>query len=719
MSTLPCDCRTCSSRVTLMVGLNGGAPVSRCAGHARIGGELIKRHRYSFVALTATLFLLWGLAGNDAEARLTRITAGVPTTIDLPVFGATGPYLRIAGTFEGDLDPTDRRNAVIADINLAPLTNGKVHYSSTFFILRPLNLSNGNGKLIWDGGNRGGKRILQWFNDGAASNNPTTAADFGNGYLMRLGYIVALNGYNGDVVPGNNIMSINVPVATNPNGSSITGLVAAEQIPSSPTDTTLTLPYAANSTDPSNGVMTFREHAEDPKMPFTGWAYVNSTTVQIAAPAKTQWIYEFTYTAKDPKVMAIGEAATRDFLSFLKHATTDDFGNPNPVAMTGGLKEVYGWGRSNGGRIMRDLLRWGFNEDENGMIVFDGMMPYATGSGGLMWTNFRFSQPTVSWQQHSEHLAHEQEFPHTLPVITDPLTGQTDGVLRRCLATNTCPKYFNIDGGNEYWNKSNSLNHTDSNGNDLNIEMMAPNVRLYSIASIQHNTTFDAVPVADANPPACQQLTNPLYNGPIFRALLPALDAWVTTGKLPPPSQLPHKSDGTLVPPELVNFPKIPATHYAGWPALTAVEYNPKTMHRNVPVDFSVVPYLPIPGLPEYVVQVSQVDADGNDLGGIRLPSLRVPVGTYTGWAVLRPGAGDPDICGQLGQFIPFANTAAERLAAGDPRLSLEERYSTHLGYVSAVKLATIDLMNQGLLLQEDATRIAFSAFLSNVLQGK
>ena len=660
------------------------------------------------VVLTCSsfLFVITLVFHQGAEARLTRITAGPATVIDLPVFGTTGPYLKIAGTYEGELDPADRRNAVIVDIDLAPRIGGKVHYTSTFFILRPVNLSKGNGKLFYDSGNRGGKRILQWFNDGAASDDPSTAADFGNGFLMRQGYIVALNGYSGDVAPTANAMSISLPVAVNPDGSSITGPVVAESIPSAATGTTINLPYAANSTNPTNGVLTVREHALDPKVVITGWSYVNNKRVSFPGPAKVQWIYEFVYTAKDPIVMGIGHAATRDFLSFLKHATADDFGNPNPVVMPGGLRAIYAWGRSNGGRQERDLIRWGFNEDENGSIVFDGVMPYATGSGGLMWTNFRFAQPTVSQQQHSRHFSHEYEFPHTLPVMTDPLTGQTDGIFRRCLANNTCPKYFNIDSANEYWNKSNSLNHTDAFGNDLpDIETLAPNARLYFIASTQHNTTFDSVAAPDASPPACQQLTNPLYNGPVFRALAVALDQWVSSGMPPPHSRVPRRSDGTLVPPEHVNFPTIPATHYLGWPSLTAVEYNPKTMSRNAPLDFTVVPYQIIPG-PEYTVQVSQVDTDGNDIAGIRLPFLSVPTGTYNGWAVLRPGAGDPDICGQLGQFIPFANTKVERLAAGDPRPSLEERYKNHGAYVSAVARAAAGLVQARFLLDEDADRI-------------
>jgi len=660
------------------------------------------KRSHAMLGVGALFLVAVGIHVGSAEARLTRITTTSSSVVDFASFGATGPYLKIAGTFEGEIDPADPRNAVIVDINLAPTTANKVRYTSTFFILRPVDLSKGNGKLFYDFGNRGSKRILEWFNDGTASNDPSTVEHYGNGFLMRQGYIVALNGYAGDVNPGANIMSVTIPVAHNPDGSTVTGLVVAESVAGSATATTVNLPYTTNSMDPGNGVLTVREHGTDAKIPVTGWTYTTNRRISFPGPAKTQWIYEFVYTAKDPLVMGIGHAITRDFLSFLKHGATDDDGNANPVAMPGGIRAIYSWGRSNGGRNQRDLLYWGFNEDENGRIVFDGMMPYATGSGGSVWMNFRFAQPTSSSRKHERHFAHEPEFPHTFPTRTDPLTGQTDGVLKRCLAHNTCPKFFNIDGGNEYWNKSSSLNHTDAFGNDLDVQATSPNVRIYSIASIEHNTTFDQKPELLNE---CQQMTNPLYNGPVFRALSVALDRWVTNGTSPPSSVVPKRGDGTLVPPEQATYPTIPATHYAGWPTLPAFVYTAETMNRNAPLDFSVVPYVNLPG-PEYTVLVTQVDSDGNDIAGIRLPYLAAPLGTHTGWSVLKSGAGFPDTCGQNGTFIPFAKTKAERMAAGDPRPSLEERYRNHGAYVSAVARAAARLVQQGFLLDEDKDQI-------------
>jgi hypothetical protein len=523
---------------------------------------------------------------------------------------------------------------------------------------------------------------------------------------MRHGFIVAMNGWAGDVEPGADVMSIEVPVASNRDGTPIVGKVVAESIPSESAADTMDLPYAAAHTSGSNGTLTMRERYEDRRIQVAGWKWVNPRRISFPGPPRAEWIYEFVYDARDPTVMGIGHAATRDFLAFLRTAERDDFGNPNPVAMPGGIRAIYSWGRSQGGRVERDFLYWGFNEDETGRIVIDGMMPYATGAAGRMWMNFRFAQPTVSAQHHSRHHSREPEFPHTFPVLTDPLTGQTDGILRRCLASRTCPKFFAIDGANEYWQKSSSLNHTDGSGRDLDISRLAPNVRVYSIAGIEHNTVFDERPALLA---ACQQMTNPLYNGPVFRALAIALDRWVVGGVLPPPSRVPGRSDGTLVPAGEVRFPAIPATAYAGWPALPAVEFQPRSASHNVPMDFSRVPPEHRPGR-QYVVLVSQVDRDGNELGGIRLPHLQAPLGTHTGWSLMKPGAGGPDLCGQNGQFIPFANTRAERVAANDPRLSLEERYPSPDAHVMAVSRAAAELVEQGFLLEEDEKRIVTAA---------
>jgi hypothetical protein len=535
---------------------------------------------------------------------------------------------------------------------------------------------------------------------------------------MRQGYTIAWNGWAGDAPRRPNMMNIDLPIAVGADGGPITGMVVAESDPGSPDATKMRLPYPASRMAPDNGVLTMRQHESDPKIPVSGWTWTGAREITYPGPAHAEWIYEFVYEAKDPEVMGVGHAATRDFLSFLKYATKDDDGNDNPLAMADDQRTVfagtsaprnvaaiYSWGRSQGGRVQRDFLRLGFNEDEQGRIVIDGMMPYGTGSGGNLWLNFRFAQPTVSAHQHARRFSHEPELPHTLPVTHDALSGETSGVLQACLVTSTCPRFFNIDGESEYWNKSSSLHHTDGLGHDLAIQDLAPNTRVYFISSIQHNTVFDAMPKLLRT---CQQMTNPLYNGPIFRALAVALDQWVSFGIEPPDSVVPSVRAATLVPPEAVHFPKIPATSYAGWPKLPPVQFNPGAMNVNAVLDFSQVP--PHPTGKYYVTLVPQVDDDGNDIAGIRLPDLQAPLGTFTGWSLFKQefGGAVPDRCesNQVGQFIPFANTKAERMAARDPRPSIEERYPSKADYVRAVRDAAAALVKQRLLLSEDYDRM-------------
>ena len=578
-----------------------------------------------------------------------------------------------------------------------------VQYRAPFYILKPVDHEKANGKVFYAFGNRGAKRALQWLNDASASNNPVSEDHYGHGFLMRQGYTLVMNGYSGHVRAGANILGAEIPVIKNPDGSSVTGKVVTELVAGDDDDTSISLPYSTNSTDTTNGILTLREHGGGSGTRVTGWHYIDDWTIAFPGPSRPGWIYEFTYTAKDPLLMGMGHAITRDFISFLRNQTEDQSGNSNPLADMGGVKAVYSWGRSNGGRSQRDFLRWGFNEDEQGRQVIDGMLPYGTGAAGHLWMNWRFSQPMASSRKHERYFAPEHEFPQTFPVLSDPLTGQTDGILRRCLETNTCPRVFSVDGANEYWNKLSSLNHTDAMGNDLDIESMAPNVRVYSIASIEHNTTFDQTMPETMK--ACQQMTNPLYNGPIFRALLVKMDEWVMEAKDPPASVVPRRSDDTLVSPEAIKYPAIPALNYTDWPGLPPLVYTPETMYRYGPLDFTDVPYKKISN-EEYLAQVSQVDTDGNEIAGIRLPELAVPLGTHLGWSIMNEGEGFPDSCGQHGTFIPFARTTTERTAANDPRPSLEERYGNEEIFAEKIESAATELMNEGFLLKEDVDRI-------------
>jgi hypothetical protein len=432
---------------------------------------------------------------------------------------------------------------------------------------------------------------------------------------------------------------------------------------------------------------------------------VNAQTVRLlpaGTPFRTGSLYEFTYLAKDPLVAGLGFAATRDFAAFLHRASADDTGNPNPLA--GQVQFVYSFSHSQPSRFMHDFLYLGFNQDEQGQRAFDGIDNWiGGGSGGFF--NYRFAQPGKTHRQHIARWYPEFRFPFTNQIISDPITGQTDGLLRRCQATNTCPKILEANSENEYWSKAGSLLHTDMLGNDLDLTA-APNVRFYLFSSSPHG------PAAGVG--ICQQSRNPVLPNPGLRALLVALDEWVSWGAEPPRNQVPKRSNGTLVPPlpqESVGFPRIPGGKYNGLP------------HTGDLLDFGfswvngVLTTLP-PVMREsaYPVLVPRTDSDGNDIAGVRYPDIAVPLATYTGWA-LRAGPAADDGCDGMGRQIPLAQTAADRLAKGDPRLSIEERYKTHDGYVKEVDKAVRKLVKQGFLLEEDAQQCVHAAETSNVLK--
>jgi hypothetical protein len=464
------------------------------------------------------------------------------------------------------------------------------------------------------------------------------------------------------------------------------------------------LSYPAATLDTGAASLTVRTHAQDPSVaiPSQGWEYVDPQTVRLLPPG-TQFqqgkLYDLVYPAKDPLVAGLAFAATRDFLTFLRHAAADDLGTANPVA--GGLDFVYGFGLSQPARFLREFVHLGFNEDDAGGAVFDGLLDFLGGPGGGSF-NHRFAQPGRTIRQHRDRLYPEIRFPFTWAVMTDPITGRTDGRLGRCLASGTCPKIFDVNSANEYWNKSASLLHTDATGRDLNDP---PNVRFYLLSSLPH--------LATGGKGICQQEQNGVAPNPALRGLLVALDDWVAGGRRPPKSRVPRSAKGTLVPslPQTkVGFPQIPGVTYNGL-ARTGDLFDFGPM-----VDQGVLTVLPpaLVGTP-YPVLVPKTDVDGNDLAGIRLPAVAAPIATYTGWALRAPAFAGDDLCDASGQQIPFARTKAERLAAGDPRRSLAERYRTHDRYVARVTHAAKRLRHQGLLVDEDVQALTAAAAASPV----
>ena len=420
------------------------------------------------------------------------------------------------------------------------------------------------------------------------------------------------------------------------------------------------------------------------------------------------------YTAKDPVVAALGLAATRDFVSFLRNATADDSGTPNPLA--GNVQKTFSVTFSQPARYINDFQTLGFNQDESGRKVIDGVLNWI-GGGSTGNINYRFAQTGRTERNRQNHLYPEGVFPFAYPVLKDDLSGRTGGRSQRCTVSKTCANAFEVNSANEYWVKAGSLLHTDTKGNDLPDPR---NVRFYLMSGAQHGTgNYN-------NKGVCQQFTNGNNAEPALRALLVALDQWVTNGTEPPPSAVPRRSDKTAamavprpgfqtgrVPQEALGWPTIPGVTYSG--LITTrylLDFGPTFATKGI---LSIMP----PSLdkrPVYPNFVARVDEDGNEIPGIRLPAVAAPISTTTGWALRRAEFGENEGCEGAGQNIPFKATKTERMAAGDPRLSLEERYKDRDGYVQAVTKAAEALEKRRLLLPEDVKRFIEQAQASNIL---
>ena len=651
------------------------------------------------------------LVATPTEARITRIQI---IATESPTFGGyswpgVGQYEKIVGKAFGEVDPTDPKNAAVVDIALAPRNvRGNVEYAFDFYILKPIDLNRGAHKMMYEPPNRGSK-TWSAFARVPGGNDPGSITDplvLANAFLMPRGYTMVWSGW--DKSAGSNTANFNatitLPTARNPSGSSIIG-PAYEYIVSSATS--FTLSYGAATLDKTAAKLTHRVHLNDAPVviPASGWEYTSATGTAIRLlPAGTPFvandIYEFSYTAKDPTVNGLGFAAVRDWNAWLRYEAMDDLGAPNPLA--GDVTRIYSAVLSQPGRMLNDFRYLGFNQAENGRIVFDGMMQWIAAGDGLNM-NYRFSQPNRTERNRQDHLYLEGVFPFANVTTTDPTSGRTDSRYARCLATGTCPRSVEVNSANEYWVKAGSLLHTDPTGTtDL---PDSPFTRNFLISSHQHGVGNAAVKGA------CQQFLNPLDSGPVQRALFIALDEWVD-GQAPPASRVPRLSDGTLVPPlpqSAVGFPDIPGVTYTGLKTTRYLfDYGPSFYTTGIAAinpPLVTAPYQdnPLNG-PIYPSFVPKTDSDGNDIAGVRLPDVTVPLATYTGWA-LRSGPQANDGCEAAGQYIPFARTEADRLASGDPRPSVEERYPSFGEYYSEVIRAIDGLVKTRLMLCEDAER--------------
>src|SRR5882672_1858632 len=658
------------------------------------------------VVFAAALLLV---AASAADARVTKIKI---VAKESPTFGGyafkdVGQYEKLVGKAYGELDPNDPKNSVIVDIKLAPRNaRGKVEYAFDFYILKPIDLAKGSHKVMYEPPNRG-RKTHESLNRGAGGNDPGAEKDpvkLANTFLLPRGYTMVWSGWDASAGTddGSYNTTITLPVATNPDGSAITG-PSYEYIVSGAA--AYELNYPAATLDQSKAKLTHRVHLDDvPQVvPASGWAYDAEGTSIHLLPQGARFtqgdIYEFSYTAKDPTVNGVGFAAVRDFNAFLRYEQADEDGTRNPLA--GDITRIYTEISSQPGRMLNDFRTFGFNQAENGKIVFDGMLQWIAAADGINM-NSRFSQPGRTERNRQDQLYAEGVFPFANQRLKDPISGKTAGRYDACTKTNTCPLAMEIYSANEYWVKGASLFHTDPMGKmDLPDHPMA---RLYLISSHQHG-------FGNGNAKgACQQLGNPLNSAPIQRALWEALDLWSTKGVAPPESSVPHLKDGTLVPAlpqSAMGFPKIPGVAYSGLKSTRyllnygADFYRTGIMTINPPAITPPMFENPKNG-PIYPTYVPKTDEDGNDIAGIRLPDVTVPLATYTGWS-LRGGAQAGDGCEGTGQMIPFPKTKADRLATGDPRPSVEERYPSFSMYAAKVKTAVEDMVAKRLMLAEDA----------------
>ena len=643
-------------------------------------------------------------------------------------FGAVGAYERLSGQALFAVDPLAPAQQGVVDIENAPRNAaGLVEFSADFMILKPVDMARGNRRLFYDYGNRGHKRALQFFNDAPHSNDPLSLAHAGNGFFMRHGYSVVWVAWEGDMLPGDHRLALRVPTATE-NGQTITGQVRTEIIMDAPGVRTLPLSgriaahsYPTVSLDTRLASLTRRRYPYDAPEPIARdqWSFAQEVSGQGAETKQAEWaivpsdwfihyppgfepgwIYELIYTAKDPKVMGLGHVAVRDSVGFLKYDRTD--ANPLP-----GIEKAFGWGRSQTGRCLRDFIYRGYNADAAGRRVFDGAIPHVAGAG-RKWMNHRFATPIVSGgQQYEDHFNIADSFPFSYAWSTDHLTGKQDAILKR---PETDPLVFHSQSSTEYWVRRGSLAHTDTLGNDL---PQPENVRVYLWSSSQHG----ADPLLKG--PASgigQNYSNNVATSMFFRAMLVSLDRWATDGTPPPASRMPTRADGTLVDYATwrEQFPAIPGVAPLVEPnVLTLLDFGPdadKGILREPPeIVHGKNDPDGAPGL-RYTVSVPAVDADGNDIPGVRAPMVQAPLGTYTGWNPRARGFGHGIQWRVEGSYLPFAETASERAATGDPRPSVLERYPDKAAYRAAIVAAARALVAEGLMLEEDVARCADAA---------
>src|SRR5215510_1671492 len=639
------------------------------------------------------------LAAGSANARLIELKLGAPEPfVEGRMFGETGAYVRIKGTARGELDPNAPEHAAIVGLDKAPRNaRGLVEYEVDVFILRPADPAKGNGFLFYEALNRGNKQLLQRLHDlggggAAVLNDPKTPEHAGNGFLFERGYTVVWSGWDPDVPARNAAMGARFPVM-NDDGKPMVRRIREEfQVGKRrPIDAeTARLNYPAASTDKSKARLTMRARESDQRVeiPADQWEFADVRTVRLlpkGTKLSSHMIYELFYEATDAKVVGIGFAATRDVVSFLRNERADEKGTPNPLGTS--IRHTMAFGGSQSGRYLRHFIELGMNKDERGRRVFDGVFTHTAGAGKV-FANHVFAEPDRTFTQHEDHLYPENWFPFSTASATDPFSGKSASLLR---GDSSDPLMIETNTSTEYWQKGASLLTMDPLGKgDLTLPA---NSRVYMIAGTQHGGRAGLRPTAGV----CANPSNPHSPAPAMRALVVALEDWITKGVAPPASRVPTLASGNAV-----------AYAAAKMPNVKGFTILPTGNRIDAPVDWIEGAHT----THTYGTLVAAVDADGNEAAGIRLPPIAVPIATYTGWNVYKKEPSE--LCDRDGSYIAFGKTKAERETAGDPRPSIEERYGSRANYVAKVKAAADALVAERLLLPADAAAYVQAAETSD-----
>jgi hypothetical protein len=696
------------------------------------------------------------VCSTPLQARITKIV--VDETVS-PAFckgascasyGEAGQYEQISGRAFGELDPGDPLNKLIQDIELGKDPDGKVRYVTTFVLTKPVGMAKASGLMWHDVPNRGRPLTIATAERAFGDVGLASAWQGDNaGMNAQLGTTVRAT----MPVGGNHWLQ--VPVAKNADGSPVTGPVLGRIINRSGPGAqplivqTNPLPYLPASLDTSKAKLVSRDH-ESTQGVVTGeksiasadWKFCGGGTFEAPLPLKQlpvhiclkggfnpAKLYQVVYTAKDPYILGIGFAAWRDIASFFKYAAKDDFGTANPLA--GRISSSITRGRSQSGNYLRGWLHLGFNQDEARRQVHDGMWPVI--AGRRIALNFRWAQPDGVQELYQAG----SEGPQWWTPYPDQMRGlPTRSILDRCVATKTCPKIIEHFGAAEIWFLKMGPEWVGTNPKE---DIPLPdNVRRYYVASSSHgggaggfDTSLPGFGLS-TKPLGCPGNNygsavlpaNPLPHTEIVNALTVHFRNWVMRNTPPPASRYPTLGERQLVEANkaAMGFPTIPGLRpTAPEPGFINPVLDYDWGPQFDPNDGSGVPSNAPPRIKQALkMLVPKVDADGNEIGGVPVVLHDAPLGTYLGWNVTAGGARPfhkDQICSYAGGMIPFARTKSERMASGDPRLSLEERYADHAGYVAAVRKAAANAAAQKFLLQQDADALIAAADASNVLK--